>query len=60
MAYGITALAWATDTRQVLKEHFHWDTRHRQLEGIIEIDKSLFGRKLKYHKSNPNRGLKVS
>ena len=30
------------------------------LEGEVQIDESLFGRKVKYHTGNPNRGLKVS
>ena len=33
---------------------------HMQLSGTIEIDESLFGRQVKYHKGNPNLGLRVS
>ena len=29
-----------------------------QLEGEVEIDKSLFGKKCKHHRGNPHTGLK--
>ena len=31
----------------------------RQLEGEIEIDESLFGRRVKYHRGNPHVGVKI-
>ncbi|XP_078329246.1 uncharacterized protein LOC111114334 [Crassostrea virginica] len=41
------------------KEYFYTDLRHRTLRGVVEIDKSLFGRRVKFHRGNPNLGMKV-
>ena len=60
MSYTTTAVNWACFIREMFKEHFYNDLRHRKFAGTVEIDESLFGRKVKYHKGNPNRGLKVS
>ena len=32
---------------------------HVKFTGVVEIDESMFGRPVKYHKGNPNVGLKV-
>ena len=32
---------------------------HMQLSGDVEIDESLFGRKVKYHRGNPHVGCKI-
>lgn len=60
MAYRSTAVNWASFMREVFKEYFNNTLRNVKLQGIVEIDESLFGRRVKYHKGNPNRGLKAS
>ena len=60
MSYTTTAVNWACFIWEIFKEHFYNDLRHRKLSGTVLIDESSFGRKDKYHKGNPNRGLKVS
>lgn len=59
MAYGSTAVNWGSFIRELFKEYFYKELRHRKLQGVIEIDESLFGRRVKFHRGNPNRGLKV-
>ena len=59
VAYGTTAVNWASYVRELFKEHFHRNTKHVKLSGEIEIDESLFGRRMKYKKGNPNAGLKI-
>ena len=58
-AYGTTAVNWASYIRELFKEHFHRHIRHKRLGGEVEIDESLFGRRVKFHRGNPNKGLKV-
>ncbi|XP_045206192.2 uncharacterized protein LOC123558376 [Mercenaria mercenaria] len=57
--YKSTAVDWASFVRELFKEHFHRSIRHRKLTGEVEIDESLFGRRVKFHRGNPNKGLKV-
>ncbi|XP_060588518.1 uncharacterized protein LOC132743931 [Ruditapes philippinarum] len=57
--YKSTALDWASFLRELFKEHFHRNISHRKLRGEIAIDESLFGRRVKYHRGNPHKGLKV-
>ena len=57
--YGSTACNWASYMRELFKEYFHRHIRHRRIGGEIEIDESLFGRRVKFHRGNPNKGLKV-
>lgn len=59
-SYTTTAVNWASYIREVFKEHFYTNLRHRKLRGIVEIDESLFGRRVKFHRGNPNRGMKVT
>lgn len=59
MAYGSTAVNWASFTRELFKEYFYTNLRLRKLQGVIEIDESLFGRRVKFHRGNPHRGLKA-
>lgn len=40
--------------------YFYRNLRFRKLHGVIEIDESLFGRRVKFHRGNPSRGLKVN
>jgi len=62
MAYKSTALEWAKHVRMIFKEYIYQNVHGLQnmmLSGIVEIDESLFGRKVKYNKGNPHLGLKV-
>lgn len=60
MSYGSTAVNWGSFVREIFKEYFYRNLRFRKLQGVIEIDESLFGRRVKFHRGNPNRGLKVN
>lgn len=51
---------WASFVREMFKEYFYRNLRFRKLHGVIEIDESLFGRRVKFHRGNPSRGLKVN
>ena len=59
ICYKSIAVDWASYIREMFKEHFHRHIRQKVLGGIVEIDESLFGRRVKYHKGNPNKGMKV-
>jgi hypothetical protein len=58
--YTTTAVHSASFIRELFKEHFFRVTCHRKLNGTVDIDESLFGRWVKFHRGNPNTGLKVS
>lgn len=55
-----TAINWASYIRKIIKEHFYTNLRHRKLWGIVEISKSLFGCRVKFHRGNPNRRMNVT
>nr|XP_011443777.2 uncharacterized protein LOC105339761 [Crassostrea gigas] len=59
MSYGSTSVNWASFIREIFKEYFYRNLRFKKLHGIIEIEESLFGRRVKFHRGNPNRGLKI-
>ncbi|XP_045191303.2 uncharacterized protein LOC123548134 [Mercenaria mercenaria] len=59
VAYKSTAVNWASYIRELFKEYFSRRTYNKVIRGIVEIDESLFGRRVKYHRGNPNKGLKV-
>lgn len=59
VAYKTTAVNWASYIRELFKEYFHRNIKHKKLSGEIEIDESLFGRKVKHHRGDPNKGLRV-
>ena len=59
MSYKSTAVNWASFLRELFKEHFHSSIKERTISGEIEIDESLFGRKIKYHRGNPHPGLRI-
>jgi len=56
--YKATAVDWAKIVRQMFVEYDVSDTYDVKFSGIVEIDKSLFSRKVKYNKGNA-RGMKV-
>lgn len=45
--------------RKVFKEYCHNTLRNVKFQSIVEIDKTLFGRQVKFHKGYPNRWLKI-
>lgn len=47
------------NVRKLFKDHFRRNVVHETLSGDIEIDESLFRRRVKYHRGNPNVGVKV-
>lgn len=59
IAYRSTAVHWASYIRELFKEYFQIHIKTKILTGEIEIDESLFGRKIKYNKGNPNLGLRI-
>ena len=59
VSYDSTAVDWASYMREMFKEYFHRHTRKKVLGGVVEIDESLFGRRVKYYKGNPDKGMKV-
>lgn len=60
MSYDSSSVNWASFIREIFKEYFYRNLRFKKLRGVIEIDESLFGRRVKFHRGNPNRGLKVN
>ena len=46
----------ASYCRDICKEYVERKGNFIKLEGEIEVDESLFGRKCKYHHGNPNVG----
>lgn len=60
MSYGSTSVNWASFIREIFKDYYYRNLRFKKLHGIIEIEESLFGRRVKFHRGNPNRGLKVN
>jgi len=50
---------WGSFVREVKKEFYHRNLKNRKLSGQFEIDDSLFGRKIKYHRGNRSKGLRI-
>lgn len=50
VAYGHTACDYSNFIRDLYKEFVYNLLKTFQLSGVIEIDESLFGRKIKYHR----------
>ena len=59
ISYGSSAVDWAGHIRELFKDDFRRNRMNHKLSGEIEIDESLFGRRVKYHRGNPNVGVKV-
>lgn len=55
-----TIIDWANFVRDVLKQHVYEEIQVLHLKGTIEVDESLCGRRVKFHRCNPNRGVKVT
>ena len=52
-------MEWASFIRELFKENFHQNIKNLVMSGEIEIDESLFGRKIKYHRGNHRPGLRI-
>jgi hypothetical protein len=59
VSYTGTAVDWGSFIRELMKEYFHVRLSQKKMSGIVEIDESLFGRRVKFHRGDPNKGLKV-
>ena len=59
ISYKSTAVNWGSLVRELFKEHFHKNIKGKTISGETEIDESLFGRKIKYHRGNPRPGLRI-
>ena len=61
IGYRRTAVEWAKHIRHIFVD-FIWINiiqPQAKFSGEVEIDESVFGHKMKYHKGKPNRGVKV-
>lgn len=59
ISYKSTAVNWGCMIRELFKEYYHTNIKHKTLAGEIELDESLFGRKIKYRRGNPHLGLRI-
>lgn len=59
MDYKRSAVDWANFVRDLFKAYVADNMTNIKLRGTIELDESMFGHKFKYHRGNPNCGLKV-
>eukprot|EP00057_Strongylocentrotus_purpuratus_P022140 XP_011676614.1 PREDICTED: uncharacterized protein LOC105444288 [Strongylocentrotus purpuratus] len=62
MDYKKTSVDWANYTRDLFRKFV--DTQYNlqnpvQLQGEVEVDESLFGRRCKYHRGDGSKGVKV-
>ena len=58
MSYKANAVEWAKTIREMYVKHYLNQTQDLKFSGIVEIDESLFGRKVKYHKGKSS-GMKI-
>lgn len=59
ICYNSTAVDWGVMIREIFKEYFYRTVSYMKLSGEVEIDESLFGRRVKYHRGNPHVGCKI-
>lgn len=52
-----TSVNWASMTRELFVENWYRHLRTTVLHGVVEIDESLFGRKVKYNRGNFSKGM---
>jgi hypothetical protein len=53
MSFTTTAVTRAYFIRELFKEHFHNTIRVKKFTGAVEIDESLFGRRMKFNRGKP-------
>ena len=53
MEYHHTSVNWASYVREIFCEFVYSTYKDIVFDGDVEIDESLFGRKLKYNRGNP-------
>ena len=58
MDYKSTAVNWASYIRELFMEHIHKQYETMKFNTDVEIDESLFGRKIKYNRGRPG-GQKI-
>jgi len=58
VAYGNTAVDWVSFCRDLFIQYYCESIRPVKFSGTVEIDESLFGRRMKYHRGHA-RGQKV-
>ena len=58
ISYQKSGVNWASFLRELFKEDLHRSLPHIRLSGEVEIDKSLFGWRTRYHRGRP-QGSKV-
>ena len=58
MAYGSTAVDWGSFCRDLFMEYYVQTIQPVKLSGIVEIDESLFGRRINYHRRR-SQGQKI-
>jgi hypothetical protein len=56
VSYTGTAVDWGSFIRELMKEYFHVNLSHKKMNGIVGTDESLFGRRVKFHRGDPNKG----
>ena len=61
--YHHTAVEWAKSVRKIFVEYVYREVvseaNPMKLRGIVEVDESLFGRKVKNHRGDPRSGQQV-
>lgn len=58
MEYRHTSVNWGSYVREMFSEHVYRTYQDLMFEGEVEIDESIFGAKIKYHKGKP-RGHRI-
>ena len=57
--YARTAVDWGGFIRDMFVQWVHDLMQNSKLSGEVEVDESLFGRKVKAHRGNPKKGRQV-
>ena len=53
MEYKTTSVNWASYVREMFCQYVHTEYEKIRFSGDVEIDESLFGRKVKYNRGKP-------
>ena len=53
MAYTSTGVDWASFVRDICVEYYVQEIEKTKFDGVVEIDESLFGRKVKHNRGAP-------